>query len=56
MKLSEIKDFRREDWPYTAIIGGQFHVFKTRSQKRKEQRKAGCVGMDNPLHVAQLHR
>lgn len=32
---------------------GEFHIFKTRAEKRRWQRESGVVGDNNPLHRAQ---
>lgn len=54
MKVSEIKNFDRNDWPYTAVTtSGEFHVFKSRAAKRRWQKKNGVTGANNPLHTAQ---
>lgn len=54
MKLTEIVNYSPADWPYKAVDHqGGFHVFKSRTEKRRWLRDNEIVGQNNPLHRAQ---
>lgn len=56
MKLTEATKQQIESFTYRAVDGrGEFHIFPSRSAKRRWQKKNGVTGAKNPLHAAQTN-
>ena len=54
MRLTEATSDQIQAYTFRVITpAGEFHIFRTRSEKRRWQRENGIVGDRNPLHLAQ---
>ena len=54
MRLTDATAEQSRAFTFRALSpAGEFHIFRTRSEKRRWQRENGIVGDVNPLHRAQ---
>ena len=54
MRLTDATSDQIRSLTFRAITpAGEFHIFRTRSEKRRWQRENGIAGDANPLHRAQ---